>query len=179
MFETAELGRKVSKEEYRKVEPELRTELVLLQQQLRQADFPVLILFSGVDGAGKGATVNLLNEWMDPRWMETRAYGELSDEERDRPPFWRYWRDLPPRGTVGLFLSAWYSRPLLDRVYQTIDDAVFNERLERILGFEKLLADDGALILKFWMHLGKKAQHRRLKALENDPLPIPQAITMA
>jgi polyphosphate:AMP phosphotransferase len=170
MFETAELGRKVSKEEYRKVEPELRTELVLLQQQLRQADFPVLILFSGVDGAGKGATVNLLNEWMDPRWMETRAYGELSDEERDRPPFWRYWRDLPPRGTVGLFLSAWYSRPLLDRVYQTIDDAVFNERLERILGFEKLLADDGALILKFWMHLGKKAQHRRLKALENDPL---------
>jgi len=170
MFETAELGRKVSKEEYRKVEPELRTELIMLQQQLRKADFPVLVLFSGVDGAGKGATVNLLNEWMDPRWMETRAYGELSDEERDRPPFWRYWRDLPPRGTVGMFLSAWYSRPLLERVYQRADDGAFNDRLDQILGFEKLLADDGALILKFWMHLGQKAQQRRLKALENDPL---------
>lgn len=170
VFETAELGRKVSKEEYRKVEPELRTELIMLQQQLRQADFPVMVLFAGVDGAGKGATVNLLNEWMDPRWMETRAYGARSDEERERPPFWRYWRDLPPRGTFGLFLSAWYSRPLLDRVHGKIDDPAFNERMERIVGFEKLLADDGALILKFWMHLGEKAQKRRLTALENDPL---------
>ena len=92
MFETAELGRKISKEEFRKVEPELRTDLVLLQQELRSADFPVLVLFSGVDGAGKGETVNLLNEWMDPRWMDTCAYGKLSDEERERPPFWRYWR---------------------------------------------------------------------------------------
>ena len=170
MFETAELGRRVSKEEYRQVEPTLRTELIMLQQQLRQADFPVLVLFSGVDGAGKGATVNLLNEWMDPRWMETRAYGPLSDEERDRPPFWRYWRDLPPRGSVGLFLSAWYSQPLLDRVNGRIDESELNDCMDRILGFEKLLADDGALILKFWMHLGQKAQHRRLTALENDPL---------
>lgn len=170
MFETAELGRSVSKEEYRKVEPELRTELIMLQQQLRKADFPVLVLFAGVDGAGKGATVNLLNEWMDPRWMTTRAYGEPSDEERERPTFWRYWRDLPPRGTVGFFLSAWYSKPLLDRVYGGIDDAVFSERLDEIQGFEKLLADDGALILKFWMHLGRKAQRRRLETLEQDPL---------
>ncbi len=170
MFETAELGRKVSKEEFRKAEPELRTDLVMLQQELRSADFPVLVLFSGVDGAGKGETVNLLNEWMDPRWMDTCAYGALSDEERERPPFWRYWRDLPPRGTVGLFLSAWYSRPLVDRVYGRLEETGFNRQLDRILGFEKLLADDGALILKFWMHLGRDAQRRRLEALEADEL---------
>jgi len=107
MFETAELGRKVSKAAYEKAVPGLRVELLELQQSLRQADFPVIVLFSGVDGAGKGETVNLLNEWMDPRWIETHAYLGPSEEERDRPEFWRYWRDLPETGRFSFFLSAW------------------------------------------------------------------------
>ena len=170
MFETAELGRKVGKKAFEKAVPELRVQLLELQQALRKADFPVIVLFSGVDGAGKGATVNLLNEWMDPRWIETYAYLKASDEEQERPEFWRYWRDLPERGQFGLFLSAWYSPPFLDRVHDRITDAEFDRRLDRIIAFERVLADDGALILKFWMHLGKAAQKRRLKALENDPL---------
>ena len=80
----------------------------------------MIVIFAGVDGAGKGETVNLLNEWMDPRWIVTRAYGEPSDEESERPEYWRYWRDLPPKGRIGLFLSSWYSRPVLDRVYGRI-----------------------------------------------------------
>ncbi len=170
MFRTAEVGRKVSKSDYEAALPALRVELIELQQQLRQADFPVIVLFAGVDGAGKGGTVNLLNEWMDPRWLQTRAYGEPSDEERERPEFWRYWRDLPPKGRIGLFLSAWYSRPVLDRVYGRQTDGDFDRDLDRIIAFEELLADDGAVILKFWMHLGEKAQKRRLKSLEKDPL---------
>ena len=170
MFRTAEVGRKVSKSDYEAALPALRVELIELQQQLRQADFPVIVLFAGVDGAGKGGTVNLLNEWMDPRWLQTRAYGEPSDEERERPEFWRYWRDLPPKGRIGLFLSAWYSRPVLDRVYGRQGDGGFDRDLDRIIAFEELLADDGAVILKFWMHLGKKAQKRRLKSLEKDRL---------
>jgi polyphosphate:AMP phosphotransferase len=170
MFETAELGRKVFKKAFDKAVPELRVQLLELQQALRKADFPVIVLFSGVDGAGKGATVNLLNEWMDPRWIETYAYLKPSDEEQERPEFWRYWRDLPERGQFGLFLSAWYSPPFLDRVHDRITDADFDRRLDRIIAFERVLADDGALILKFWMHLGKAAQKRRLKALEKDPL---------
>ena len=82
----------------------------------------MILLFAGVDGAGKGETTNLLNEWMDPRWIVTRAYAEPSQEERERPEFWRYWRDLPGDGELGIFLSAWYSRPLLDRVYGKISD---------------------------------------------------------
>ncbi|SOE01545.1 polyphosphate:AMP phosphotransferase [Caenispirillum bisanense] len=169
MFRTAELGRTVSKEDFEAVADTLRIELVDLQQRLRGCDFPVVILFAGVDGAGKSETMNLLNEWMDPRWIVTRAYGEPSDEERERPVFWRYWRDLPPKGKMGLFLSAWYSQPLLDRAWGRIDEARFDERLNRIAAFEKELADDGALVLKFWMHLGKKEQKKRLKALEKDP----------
>lgn len=171
MFRTAELGRKIAKEDYKEREPKLRQELLEVQRKLSQDKrFSVIIVFAGVDGAGKAQTVNLLNEWMDPRWLVTRAYGEVSDEERERPEFWRFWRDLPPRGQIGLFLRSWYSRPILDRVYGNIDLAKFNKRLDRIIAFEKALADDGALILKFWMHLSQDAQRKRLKSLEKDPL---------
>src|SRR5262245_17560811 len=118
MFEAAELGSTVSKEQYKARVPRLRAELLDVQRLLREeARFPVVIVFAGVDGAGKGETVQLLNEWMDPRWLIVRAFGEPSDEEMERPEYWRYWRALPPRGRVGLFLSSWYSRPILDRVH--------------------------------------------------------------
>jgi len=170
MFEAAELGRAVPKEEFRARVPRLRAELLDVQTRLRQAPFPVIIVFAGVDGAGKGETVNLLNEWMDPRWVVTRAFGPHSEEERERPEYWRYWLNLPPRGRVGIYLSSWYSEPILDRVYRRAGAAVFTERLNRIVDFERTLADDGALILKFWMHLDKAGQKRRLKKLEKDPL---------
>ena len=169
MFEAAELGRSISKEQFKAKIPTLRTELLETQRQLTSARFPVIVIFAGVDGAGKGETVNLLNEWMDPRWIVTRAYGEPSDEESERPEYWRYWRDLPPRGRIGLFLSSWYSRPILDRVYGRSRTTDFDRQLERIAAFERTLTDDGALILKFWMHLGKSAQKKRLKTLEKDP----------
>jgi polyphosphate:AMP phosphotransferase len=170
MFETAELKHTISKLQYNEEVPHLRTELLQIQQELRQQKIPVIIVFGGVDAAGKGETINRLNEWLDPRWVITRAYGPVSDEEDERPEFWRYWRDLPPKGLIGLFLSAWYSRPILQRVYGHSDEAHFDKDLERIVNFEKALADDGALVLKFWMHLGRTAQKKRFKALEKDPL---------
>ncbi|SDH49336.1 polyphosphate:AMP phosphotransferase [Roseospirillum parvum] len=169
MFRTAELGRQVPKADFDALADPLRIEMLELQQTLRQCPFPVVLVFAGVDGAGKGESMNLLNEWMDPRWIANHAYGPSSDEERERPEFWRYWRDLPANGQIGLFLSSWYSAPMLDHVHGRIDDAGFEARLGRIAAFEKCLADDGAMILKFWMHLGKKAQKQRLKSLEKDP----------
>ena len=109
MFEAAELGRTIPKEEYKAQVPRCAQSCSRSQRQLTSARFPVIVVFAGVDGAGKGETVNLLNEWMDPRWIVTRAYGEPSDEESERPEYWRYWRDLPPKGRIGLFLSSWYS----------------------------------------------------------------------
>lgn len=170
MFETAELGRSISKAEYEERVETLRIELLEIQQDLRQCDFPVIIVMAGVDGAGKGTTVNLLNEWMDSRWIDNNAYVRHSDEETERPRYWRYWRDLPPKGKIGIFLSSWYSSPFIDRAYGHLDEADYDERLDRIKIFEKTLADDGALILKFWMHLGKDAQKKRLKKLEKNEL---------
>jgi AMP-polyphosphate phosphotransferase len=171
MFEAAELGRNLPGAKYKARVPELREELLDVQTRLREARrFPVIILFGGVDGAGKSESVNLLSEWMDPRWLLTRAYGPPSDEERERPEYWRFWRDLPPKGRIGFFLSAWYSRPLVDRVHRRLRSAEFGSRLDEIVEFERALTDDGAVILKFWMHLDKQSQKARLKRLEKDPL---------
>jgi polyphosphate:AMP phosphotransferase len=170
MFEAAEVGRKLSKREYKAQVPRLRSELLEAQQQLRRAPFPVIVLFAGVDTAGKGETVNLLNEWMDPRWILTRGYTDPSADERERPRLWRYWRDLPPRGRIALFLSAWYSSPIRHRVAGRITTAAFDALLDQVAAFERALADDGAVILKFWMHLSKAAQKKRLKSFEKDPL---------
>ena len=170
MFEAAELGRTIPKEEFKARVPALRTDLLEAQRELTDAKFPLIVVFAGVDGAGKGETVNLLNEWMDPRWIVTRAYGPPSDEEGERPEYWRYWRDLPPKGRLGFFLSSWYSRPILDRVYRKNGSAEFDEQLDRIAAFERTLTDDGAVILKFWMHLGKKEQRKHLRKLEKNKL---------
>ncbi len=91
MFEAAEIGHKLSKGEYKRIEPKLRAELLEAQFALsKDGKFPVIILISGVRGAGKGETVNLLNEWMDPRHILTHAFDNPSDEERERPAMWRY-----------------------------------------------------------------------------------------
>ena len=170
MFETAELERRVSRSQYKEQVPQLRIELLAVQEQLRQARFPTIVVFAGVVSAGKSETINALNEWMDPRGIITRAFDPPSEEERERPEYWRYWLALPPKGKIGMYLSAWYDRPLLDRAYGRSDQAAFDQNLNRIAVFERELVDDGALLLKFWIHIGKKAQKKRLDALEKDPL---------
>lgn len=169
MFEIAELGHSVSKADYNEQVPELRTQLLTVQQQLKSCDFPVIILISGVDGGGKGDVINLLNEWMDPRYIRTFAFGTPSDEEKERPKFWRFWRTLPPKGSIGINVGSWYSDPLAKRVSGQIDDNALQIELMEIRQLEQELIDDGALIIKCWLHLKKDEQKKRLKALEKDP----------
>jgi len=102
MFESAELGHTISREAFRKEVPKLRAALLDIQYDvLEKREFPVVILVSGVDGSGKGETINLLYSWMDPRHISTLAFSAPSDEERSRPYMWRYWRALPPQGKIG------------------------------------------------------------------------------
>ncbi len=169
MFDAAELGHKVSKRDYAEQAPILREALLKAQYALlAKPEFPVILVIGGVDGAGKGETVNLLNEWMDPRYILTRAFGERSDEESERPPMWRYWRALPPKGRIGILFGSWYTQPIVDRVLGNTKEGEFRNALDGIEKFETMLAADGALILKFWFHLSKKAQRKRLDGLEAD-----------
>jgi len=170
VFESAEIGHSISKRTYAREVPKLREALLDAQYDLFQdGRFPVMILFAGVDGAGKGETVNLLNEWMDPRHIRVAAFGDPSDEERERPPMWRYWREFPAKGRIGIFAGHWYTDPILDRVRRKTKQPQLIQSLEEIVRFETMLADEGVLLLKFWLHLSKEKQKKRLKALEKDP----------
>lgn len=162
----------IKKSAYKNQIEALRRRLLTLQQRLREADFPVFLVFAGVDGAGKHETINLLYEWLDPRYLVTLAYAQETDEEAARPRMWRYWRDLPVRGQIGMVLSGWYSRPLLDFVKGRSDEKRFARQLDEITRFERMLVDDGALVLKFWMHLSAEQQRERLRRLMDDPLTV-------
>ena len=170
MFESAELGHKVDKETFKKEVPKLRSALLDAQyDMLEKKEFPVVILISGVDGSGKGETINLLYSWMDPRHISTLAFSAPTDEEAARPYMWRYWRALPPKGKVGIFAGSWYSQPITDRITGAMRRSELDERLDDINRFEAMLVNEGALVLKFWFHLSKDGQKTRLKALEKNP----------
>ncbi len=169
MFETAEIDHKLSKRDFAAAVPELRHQLIEAQRELKRADFPVLLVVSGVEGAGKGDTVNLLNEWMDARYVKTNAYGPPSDDEQQRPPYWRYWMSVPPRGTTGIFFSSWYASPITAAATGNISLAELDRALAHIRSFEEALLHDGALIIKLWFHLSKRQQRQRFKKLEKNP----------
>jgi polyphosphate:AMP phosphotransferase len=170
MFESAELGHRVDKGTFAKKEPPLREALLDAQFEfVERKKHPVILVVGGVDGAGKGETVNVLNEWMDARHMRTHALRPPTDEEGARPPMWRFWKDLPPKGTIGIFLGSWYTMPIVERVYGETRKTELEEALERIVRFERMLVSEGALIVKFWLHLSKSAQKKRLRELSEDP----------
>lgn len=100
MFETAELGRKTSKQDYKEQEPFLRVGLLTVQYELRESDFPVLLVLGGNDQLGCTEVSNILHEWMDPRYLAGNVFERPSQEEAERPRFWRYWRTLQPRGSA-------------------------------------------------------------------------------
>jgi len=170
MVKKGKRAKDVPREEFDRIAGPLRNDLLRLQDELKSEDFPVILMFAGVMGAGKTEALNLINEWMDPRWLVTRAYGPASDEERQRPEYWRFWRDLPPKGRIGLFVGSWYHSPVHDFVYKRIGRKKFDAALDGIAAFERTLADDGALIIKFWLQLDKATQKKRMEAMEKDDL---------
>ena len=171
MFESAELGHKVDDKTYAKEEPKLRAELLRLQQEVRAAKrFPVVLLINGMDGAGRGEIIHQLNEWLDPRFVETKAFDMPTEEERERPFMWRFWNALPPKGRVGILFGSWYSEVIHQRLLGTKShDQEADLRTAEINRFERMLTDEGVLVLKFWFHLSKKDQKARLRQLEADP----------
>jgi polyphosphate:AMP phosphotransferase len=170
MLESAEVGHRISKAVFARQEPKLREALLANQFKLgTNARGPVLMLISGVEAGGRGETANTLNEWMDPRHIRTHAFGPRTPEETVRPVAWRYWRALPPRGKIGIFMNAWYGELMNERVVRGMPDVEFNAMLHEIRQFEQMLTAEGIVILKFWIHLSRADQKKRLKALAADP----------
>ncbi len=106
MFKSAETGANIDKDEYEDRVAKLRVNLINAQFDLKSRDFSVLILIDGDDRWGAEEVVDRLNEWMDARELTTEVLHAPTQEELARPRFWRYWRNIPKHGQVGLFLGA-------------------------------------------------------------------------
>lgn len=165
MFESALLDHKLDRKTYAREEPELRTHLLQAQLDLvERRGAAIVVLVTGLDGAGKGAVIHRLLEWLDPRYVQVEAYGEPDEAERLRPRMWRYWRDLPPRGRIGVVFGSWYTEPLRDRLAGRSGRGRFERALASIRRFEDMLTSEGTLLLKFVLLVTAQEQKKRLKA---------------
>lgn len=146
----------------------LRKSLLQMQVGMKSVPFKVLLLLAGPEGAGRGNLLHALTDWLDPRGVETFTFFAPTDEERERPHQWRFWRSLPSIGRIGLYAGSWYTETLREtaRGKRALDQ--LDQEAVRIRDFEKLLADSGTLIVKVWLQLSKQAQGRRLQALSDD-----------
>ncbi|MBI4423711.1 MAG: polyphosphate:AMP phosphotransferase [Elusimicrobia bacterium] len=168
MFESAELGQTLTKERHKREAEKAREALLKAQDGLAASRSAAALIIGGVEGAGRTDFLNLLLEWMDPRAVQVHALSEPTDEERERPTFWRFWRRLPPRGRLSVFLGSWYTDPIVDRAFRRVGKDAFAVQLDRIAEFEAMLAREGVRLVKLWFHLSKRAQRERFERLEAD-----------
>jgi len=143
---------------------ELRLALVELQREVRESNRAVAVLLAGLPGSGKGDTLKKLNEWMDVRYLVTHAFHYPSAADRQRPPMWRYWMSTPSDGEFRFYTSAWYEEAVTARVKKHLSRRQYAERLERLRAFERTLVDDGAIIVKLWFEMSRRAQAKRFAA---------------
>lgn len=165
MFEAVCLGRTLSKTEFKAQQSTLRQKLLDAQFSLKQQNKAVLIILAGVDGARKSDVIDRLNQWMDTRNIQVHAFWNDSSEESERPFYWRFWRRMPARGHIGIFFAGWYWQAIHDHACGQMDDVAFDRACDLIRETESMLHEDGMVIIKLWLHIGKDEQKQRLKAL--------------
>jgi polyphosphate kinase 2 (PPK2 family) len=170
MLEKIDLSKKVPKKEYKQLMPNLRNHLYDLQKASWDAGIPVMLLFEGWDAAGKGTSIQYLTRRLDPRGFKLYPIRPARTYEKKRPWLWRFWLKIPGGGEWVIFDRSWYGRVLVERVEQLIPEKDWRRAYRDIVDFERTLADDGYLIVKFFLHISKEEQRKRFDALTSDPL---------
>ncbi|MEP9376348.1 polyphosphate:AMP phosphotransferase [Aquabacter sp. CN5-332] len=170
MFDSMKIERRLDKAAFKALEPKLHEDLLDLQAELIAGrKRSILVLLGGADGAGKGAVLNQLYGWLDARKLRTLTYEAPTCEESARPDMWRYWRDMPAAGEIGIVLGSWYHDVLASHVLDGEGRTRFTERLNAINRFEEMLWREGVFILKLWLYLEPREALARLKALRGKP----------
>jgi polyphosphate:AMP phosphotransferase len=168
MLETAESGKSVSPDDFRDQVDDLRAEILSAQFDLRKSNSALVVIVAGVDGAGKAKVVHRLHEWLEPRKVTTYAFWDPSDETRQRPRQWQFWRALPRKGGIALFFGSWYTDPMVECVHDELQEDEFAAEMDHINALEKMLKADGIHFLKLWFHLSKEAHGDRVQELERE-----------
>ncbi len=170
MLENVNLKKSLSREEYKLALPGLQQRLYDLEKTCWDLGVPSVIVFEGWDAAGKGTTISALTQRLDPRGFKMYPITAARTYEQQRPWLWRFWLKVPNCGEMVIFDHSWYGRVLEDRVEGTVPEKAWRDAYRDIIEFERMLADDGAAILKFFLHISRKEQKDRFQAIENDPL---------
>jgi polyphosphate kinase 2 (PPK2 family) len=170
MLENLNLKRKLSREEYKRSLPVLQRRLYDLERICWQRGVPSMIVFEGWDSAGKGGAISALTERLDPRGFRLHPINPPRSSEQLRPWMWRFWLKVPGTGEMAIYDRSWYYRVLDERVEHIVPEKAWRDAYRDIVEFERMLAADGAVILKFFLHISKKEQKERFQAMEKDPL---------
>ncbi len=168
MLEKIDLSRTVGKAAFKKTKDAAEIQLGVLQRRAKELDIPVVIVFEGWDAAGKGTLINELILPLDPRGFNVHSGLAPNEEEALRPFLWRFWTRTPARGRMTIFDRSWYRRVLNDRVDGDVADPALQQSFEDIRAFERQLADDGTVIIKFFLHISKAVQKERFAKLRGN-----------
>ena len=165
MLEKVDLSLAVSKVAYKRRIAQLQERLYDLVHAAFQRQIPSMIVFEGWAAAGKGGTINVLTERLDPRGMRVVPISPPRSSEMRYPWMWRYWQKIPAYGQMVIYDTSWYRRVLIDRVGKTVKKSDWKEAYQDIVEYESMLGAEGTLIRKFWLQISKKEQSRRFKRL--------------
>ncbi|BBF42848.1 hypothetical protein lbkm_1533 [Lachnospiraceae bacterium KM106-2] len=166
MLEKIDLEKKLGKDEFHKKYESLSEELGHLQRDCRANNIPIIILFEGLGASGKGTIMNYLIHPLDPRGFKVFTLNQPTEDEILRPYLWRYWIKTPAKGRIHIFDHSWYHRVLGDRLEGITDEKELEFAYDEIVDFEEQLSVDGTVIMKFFLHISKKEQAKRLKEME-------------
>lgn len=170
MLDTLDLDLSLDAKAYRAQMRILMGQLRSLQQSCWEQQLPVMIVLEGWAAAGKGSLVKKLVNCMDPRGFMVHPIWPPSEDEKQYPLLWRFWKNLPAKGKIGVFYHSWYTHVLEDRLFERIDVSQIPLFIRHINAFERQLVDDGVAIAKFWLHISQPELKRRLKQYAKDPL---------
>ena len=165
MLEKIDLSKTMDKKEYKKRMEVLEPKLARLQRELKSCNVPVMIVFEGFGGAGKGTQINHLIEPMDPRGFTVYSTQAETQEEQYHPFLWRFWNKTPEKGRIAIFDRSWYGKLLVERYEKKTHKKDIPGVLEDIENFEKQLTDDGTLLIKFFLAISEKEQGQRFDKL--------------
>jgi polyphosphate kinase 2 (PPK2 family) len=129
----------------------------------------LVLVFEGADAAGKGGAIRRVTGALDIRQYSVVPVAAPTEEERAQPYLWRFWRHLPARGKTIVFDRSWYGRVLVERVEGFCSEADWMRAYSEINDFEEQLDAAGAIVVKFWLAIGKDEQLERFKAREAEP----------
>jgi polyphosphate kinase 2 len=161
---------KMSRKDYEKELEKLQVELCHLQDWVRETGARIIIAFEGRDTAGKGGLIRRLTERVSPRTFRIVALSAPTERERTKLFLQRYIEHFPAAGEVVIFDRSWYNRAGVERVMGYASDKEIESFLANVSGFEQWLVDQGIILIKLWLEVGKDEQERRFKARIEDPL---------